>query len=56
MRTIAIPMLAPANNAPRGNGPRQFRTLFLSDIHLGRRGCQAVELIDFLRQHEAETI
>src|SRR5262249_25636039 len=56
MRTIAIPMLAPANNAPRSNGPRQFRTLFLSDIHLGRRGCQAEELIDFLRHHEAETI
>src|SRR5262245_36393013 len=51
MRTIAIPMLAPVNNAPR-----QFRTLFLSDIHLGRRGCQAEELIDFLRHHEAETI
>jgi len=30
--------------------------MFLSDIHLGRRGCQAEELIDFLRYHEAETI
>jgi UDP-2,3-diacylglucosamine pyrophosphatase LpxH len=51
MRNIANPMLAPASDAPR-----QFRTIFLSDIHLGRRGCQAEELIDFLRHHEAETI
>jgi UDP-2,3-diacylglucosamine pyrophosphatase LpxH len=50
MRNIANPMLASAND------PRQFRTIFLSDIHLGRRGCQAEELIDFLRHHEAETI
>lgn len=30
--------------------------MFLSDIHLGSRGCQAELLIDFLRQHEAEKI
>jgi UDP-2,3-diacylglucosamine pyrophosphatase LpxH len=35
---------------------RQFRTLFLSDIHLGTPGCQAELLLDFLRRHEAETI
>jgi len=35
---------------------RHFRTLFLSDVHLGTRGCQAHLLIDFLRYHEAETI
>jgi UDP-2,3-diacylglucosamine pyrophosphatase LpxH len=34
---------------------RQFRTLFLSDVHLGMRGCQAERLIDFLRHHRAET-
>lgn len=32
------------------------KTLFLSDIHLGSKGCQAELLIDFLRQHEAEKI
>jgi UDP-2,3-diacylglucosamine pyrophosphatase LpxH len=36
--------------------PRQYRTLFLSDIHLGTRGCQAELLLDFLKWHEAETI
>jgi UDP-2,3-diacylglucosamine pyrophosphatase LpxH len=35
---------------------RRFRTLFLSDIHLGTRGCQAERLIDFLRHHDADTI
>jgi len=37
-------------------GPRRFRTLFLSDVHLGTRGCQAGKLLDFLRLHDAETI
>ncbi len=32
----------------------QVRSIFLSDIHLGTRGCQAERLIDFLRHHEAE--
>lgn len=33
-----------------------YRTIFLSDIHLGTRGCQAELLVDFLRHHDAETI
>jgi len=33
-----------------------FRALFLSDVHLGTRGCQADLLLDFLRHHEADTI
>lgn len=33
-----------------------YRTLFISDIHLGTRACQAEMLLDFLKQHEAETI
>src|SRR5262245_7046899 len=37
-------------------GRRRVRTLFLSDIHLGTRGCQADRLIDFLRHYEGETI
>ena len=35
---------------------RPVAALSLIAIHLGRRGCQAEELIDFLRHHEAETI
>lgn len=32
----------------------QVRSVFLSDIHLGTRGCQADRLLDFLREHESE--
>jgi UDP-2,3-diacylglucosamine pyrophosphatase LpxH len=35
---------------------RRFRALFISDVHLGTRGCQADKLLDFLRHHEAETM
>jgi UDP-2,3-diacylglucosamine pyrophosphatase LpxH len=38
------------------NATRRFRALFISDVHLGTRGCQADKLLDFLRHHEAETI
>ncbi|MHA3977779.1 UDP-2,3-diacylglucosamine diphosphatase [Halovulum sp. GXIMD14794] len=32
------------------------RTIFISDIHLGTRGCQAELLLRFLSRHDAETI
>ena len=38
------------------NATRRFRALFISDVHLGTRGCQADKLLDFLRRHEAEVI
>src|SRR5262245_18319012 len=41
---------------PVSKGPMRIRTLFPSDIHLGTKGCQADKLLDFLRNHEAETI
>ncbi|MCK7497620.1 MAG: hypothetical protein MZW92_47700 [Comamonadaceae bacterium] len=31
--------------------PLTSRTIFLSDIHLGTRGCQAERLLEFLREH-----
>jgi UDP-2,3-diacylglucosamine pyrophosphatase LpxH len=38
------------------SGPRRVRTMFLSDIHLGTRGCQADRLLDFMRHYDADTI
>lgn len=32
------------------------RTIFLSDIHLGTRACQAERLLEFLRHHDSETL
>ena len=39
-----------------GPNVRRLRALFLSDVHLGTRGCQAELLLDFLRHHDADTI
>jgi UDP-2,3-diacylglucosamine pyrophosphatase LpxH len=36
--------------------PRHVRTMFISDVHLGTRGCQADMLLDFLRCYDAEQI
>jgi UDP-2,3-diacylglucosamine pyrophosphatase LpxH len=36
--------------------PRRYKTLFISDLHLGSKAAKAEFLIDFLRYHEAETI
>src|SRR5688572_474721 len=33
-----------------------YRTIWLSDIHLGTPGCQAYYLLDFLRAHKADTL
>ena len=33
---------------------KQYRSIFLSDIHLGMRHCQAEKLLDFLKSTEAE--
>jgi UDP-2,3-diacylglucosamine pyrophosphatase LpxH len=33
----------------------KYRTIFLSDLHLGTRGCQADMLLDFLDCHSADT-
>jgi UDP-2,3-diacylglucosamine pyrophosphatase LpxH len=35
---------------------QRVRALFLSDVHLGTRGCQAELLLDFIRHYDADTI
>jgi UDP-2,3-diacylglucosamine pyrophosphatase LpxH len=35
---------------------REYRTIWISDIHLGTRGCKAEFLLDFLRCNDAETV
>ena len=37
-------------------GGSRFRTLWISDIHLGTPGCRADALLDFLKQTESETL
>ncbi|MCW5714585.1 MAG: UDP-2,3-diacylglucosamine diphosphatase [Bauldia sp.] len=41
---------------PHRPSPVRYRTIFLSDIHLGTRGCKAERLLDFLARHDSSTI
>lgn len=50
------PPLTQPSGTPPPNGPRPYRTLFISDVHLGTRGCQAGMLQEFLDHHDADHI
>ena len=43
------------SDAPQGN-IRRFRAIWISDVHLGTRGCQAGLLLDFLRHTESDVL
>ncbi|MEM6665750.1 MAG: UDP-2,3-diacylglucosamine diphosphatase, partial [Pseudomonadota bacterium] len=47
----------PDTQGTDGDDPSQkVRTLFVSDLHLGTRGCQADFLVHFLRTYDADTV
>jgi UDP-2,3-diacylglucosamine pyrophosphatase LpxH len=37
-------------------GDHRYRTVFISDVHLGTKGCQAELLLDFIRTAEFDTL
>jgi len=41
---------------PLASTPQVFRTIFISDIHLGLRSCRSDSLVDFLRQVQCEKL
>ncbi|BBC71422.1 UDP-2,3-diacylglucosamine hydrolase [Altererythrobacter sp. B11] len=41
---------------PSPDGRRKYRTIWISDIHLGTKGCNAEMLIDFLDNVDSETM
>ena len=44
-------------NAPRHDGARTtYRTIFISDTHLGTRGCRSDFLADFLRRNSCQSL
>lgn len=50
-------MMQPSlSDSPSGPEPRQYRTIFISDVHLGTRGANVAALLDFLKHNDAETI
>jgi UDP-2,3-diacylglucosamine pyrophosphatase LpxH len=49
-------LLTREGDVAKHHGHHRYRTLFLSDLHLGTRGCQAHLILDMLRHVEADTI
>ncbi len=41
---------------PKGGGKGHYRTIWISDTHLGTRGCKAEFLLDFLKHNRCETL
>lgn len=35
---------------------KRYRTIFISDLHLGTPGCQAAALLDFLKAHPSDNL
>jgi UDP-2,3-diacylglucosamine pyrophosphatase LpxH len=58
-RTRALPawLTDPDDDEEEPRTPRtRYRTIFISDVHLGTAGCNAAMLLDFLKKHECETL
>ena len=51
--SVAAPPVAELHD---GETLRCYRTLWISDVHLGTPGCQAAALLDFLRGTESQTL
>jgi len=54
---VAAPLPPAAHAARQGDHEppvHRYRTIWLSDIHLGSSGCQATYLLDFLRHNDSE--
>lgn len=54
-RDTAAPSPETADDPPT-RPPLRYRTLWISDLHLGTPGCQAHALLDFLKHTECETL
>jgi UDP-2,3-diacylglucosamine pyrophosphatase LpxH len=49
-------MKTPGNDVQNEAGTKQYRALFVSDLHLGTKACQAEAFLDFLRVCETPRI
>ena len=52
---VSRPLRPPAHSAP-SRPQRSHRTIFISDVHLGTRGCKAEFLADFLARNSCATL
>ena len=52
----AFPPIEPSVPEPEDGKRRRYRTIWISDVHLGTKGCNADMLIDFLDSTDSETM
>ena len=52
----AFPSIEPSVPEPEDGKRRRYRTIWISDVHLGTKGCNADMLIDFLDSTDSETM
>jgi UDP-2,3-diacylglucosamine pyrophosphatase LpxH len=52
----SFPDLKPAIPEPAGGERKRYRTIWISDVHLGTKGCNAKLLIDFLDHTDSDTM
>lgn len=55
-RPAAACTSAPAGGTHSDDRTHRHRAIFISDTHLGTRGCKARHLLDFLRHHESDCL
>ncbi|MEM6266597.1 MAG: UDP-2,3-diacylglucosamine diphosphatase [Pseudomonadota bacterium] len=49
-------MTEPSIPEPEGRQRKRYRTIWISDVHLGTKGCNAEMLIDFLDRTDSDTM
>ena len=52
----SFPVTKPKTPEPNDRERAQYRTIWISDVHLGTKGCNAQMLIDFLDNTDSETM
>ncbi|AOL22007.1 UDP-2,3-diacylglucosamine pyrophosphatase LpxH [Erythrobacter litoralis] len=52
----SLPLAGPKIPEPEGRERRKYRTIWISDVHLGTKGCNAEMLIDFLDSVDSEVM
>jgi UDP-2,3-diacylglucosamine pyrophosphatase LpxH len=56
LATYLPALCEPSQPEPGTSGRRRYRTIWISDVHLGTKGCNAEMLIDFLDNTDSETM
>ncbi|MFO1143595.1 MAG: UDP-2,3-diacylglucosamine diphosphatase [Amaricoccus sp.] len=56
MKHISLDISGANQPAKAWPAQRRYRSLFLSDVHLGAHGCRADRVLDFLERHDADVI